>query len=44
MIGAGMRLSLTALLVRDYDEAIDWYTKVLGFGLVADDDQGGGNR
>lgn len=38
------RLSLTAILVRDYDEAIDWYTNVLGFRLVADDDQGGGKR
>lgn len=39
-----MRLALTALLVRDYDEAIDWYVKVLGFRLAADDDQGGGKR
>ena len=38
------RLSLTALLVRDYDEAIDWYSRFLGFRLVSDDDQGGGNR
>jgi catechol 2,3-dioxygenase-like lactoylglutathione lyase family enzyme len=40
----GARLSLTALLVRDYDEAIDWYTRVLGFGLVKDEDQGSGKR
>jgi len=39
-----VRLSLTALLVRDYDEAIDWYVNVLGFRLAADDDQGGGKR
>ena len=39
-----MRLSLTALLVHDYDEAIDWYVNVLGFRLVADDGQGGGKR
>ena len=39
-----MKLSLTALLVRDYDEAIDWYTQVLGFRLAADDDQGGSKR
>ena len=39
-----VRLSLTTLLVRDYDEAIDWYTRVLGFRLVSDDDQGGGKR
>ena len=40
----GARLSLTALLVRDYDEAIDWYTRVLGFRLVSDEDQRGGKR
>ena len=39
-----IRLALTALLVRDYDEAITWYTEVLGFRLVADDDPGGGKR
>ena len=38
------RLSLTALLVRDYGEAIDWYVRVLGFRLAADEDQGGGKR
>lgn len=39
-----MKLALTALLVRDYDEAIDWYTRVLGLHLVADRDMGGGKR
>ena len=39
-----MKLSLVALLVRDYDEAIDWFTRALGFSLAADDDQGGGKR
>ena len=39
-----MKLALTALLVRDYDEAIDWYGRVLGFRLVADRDMGGGKR
>jgi len=39
-----MKLALTALLVRDYDEAIDWYTRVLGFRLVMDRDMGGGKR
>ena len=34
------RLGPFSLLVRDYDEAIDWYTRVLGFRLVVDDDQG----
>lgn len=39
-----MKLALTALLVRDYDEAIDWYTTVLGFRLVTDRDMGGRKR
>ena len=39
-----MKLSLVALLVRDYDEAIDWYGRALGFRLVSDEDQGGGKR
>jgi len=39
-----LKLALTALLVRDYDEAIDWYGRVLGFRLVADRDMGGGKR
>jgi len=39
-----MKLALTALLVRDYDDAIDWYTRVLGFRLAADRDTGGGKR
>ena len=34
------RLGPFSLLVRDYDEAIDWYTRVLGFRLIVDDDQG----
>jgi catechol 2,3-dioxygenase-like lactoylglutathione lyase family enzyme len=39
-----VRLALTALLVNDYDEAIDWYVRVLGFRLATDEDQGGGKR
>lgn len=39
-----MRLSLTALLVRDYDEAIDFYVGKAGFDLVEDSDMGGGKR
>ena len=39
-----MRLSLVALLVRDYDEAIDWYGSALGLRLAKDEDQGGGKR
>jgi catechol 2,3-dioxygenase-like lactoylglutathione lyase family enzyme len=38
------RISLTALLVRDYDEAIGFYVGKLGFALIADNDLGGGKR
>jgi catechol 2,3-dioxygenase-like lactoylglutathione lyase family enzyme len=38
------RISLTALLVRDYDEAIDFYVGKLGFSRIADNDLGGGKR
>ncbi|MBS0363370.1 MAG: VOC family protein [Proteobacteria bacterium] len=38
------RLSLTALVVRDYDEAIGFYVGKLGFTLTADQDQGAGKR
>lgn len=40
----GMRLALTALLVRDYDEAIDFYVRQVGFELAEDTDHGGGKR
>jgi catechol 2,3-dioxygenase-like lactoylglutathione lyase family enzyme len=39
-----MRLTLTALLVRDYDAAIDFYVGKVGFDLVEDTDMGGGKR
>ena len=39
-----LRLSLTALLVRDYDEAIAFYVGKLGFDLAEDGDMGGGKR
>lgn len=39
-----MRLSLTALLVRDYDEAIDFYVRKAGFDLAEDTDMDGGKR
>lgn len=39
-----MKLAYTALLVRDYDEAIDWYCRVMGFRLAEDTDMGGGKR
>jgi catechol 2,3-dioxygenase-like lactoylglutathione lyase family enzyme len=35
-----MELALISLIVRDYDEAIDWYTRILGFRLAQDDDYG----
>jgi len=38
------RLAQLALLVREYDEAIDFYTNALGFVLVEDTDLGGGKR
>jgi catechol 2,3-dioxygenase-like lactoylglutathione lyase family enzyme len=33
-------LNLIALVVRDYDEAIAWFTQKLGFALAEDVDQG----
>lgn len=38
------RLSLTALIVRDYDEAIAFYVDTVGFELVEDTDLGEGKR
>jgi catechol 2,3-dioxygenase-like lactoylglutathione lyase family enzyme len=38
------RLATVSLLVADYDEAIDWYTRIAGFRLVEDTPQGGGRR
>jgi catechol 2,3-dioxygenase-like lactoylglutathione lyase family enzyme len=38
------RLSLTALLVRDYAEALAFYVGKLGFEVREDTDQGGGKR
>lgn len=34
------RIALTTLVVSDYDEAIAWYTGMLGFALIDDIDQG----
>jgi catechol 2,3-dioxygenase-like lactoylglutathione lyase family enzyme len=39
-----LRMALMALLVREYDEAIAFYTQKLGFVLVEDTDRGGGKR
>jgi len=38
------RLGAVSLLVRDYDEAIDFYVGKLGFDLSSDTDMGGGKR
>lgn len=44
-IGGPVRtVALTTFLVRDYDEAIGFFTDVLGFHLTADSDMGGGKR
>jgi len=44
MSGPERRLATVALLVRDYDEAIAWYTDRLGFSLAEDVGLGGGKR
>ena len=38
------RIAQIALLVRDYDEAIAWFARALGFVLLEDNDLGGGKR
>jgi catechol 2,3-dioxygenase-like lactoylglutathione lyase family enzyme len=38
------RIATIALVVRDYDEAIEFYCGLLGFDLVADTSLGGGKR
>ncbi|MFJ6370444.1 VOC family protein [Streptomyces virginiae] len=37
-------IALTALLVHDYDEAIDFYTRALGFDLAEDTPRPDGSR
>ncbi|PRH79116.1 extradiol dioxygenase [Streptomyces solincola] len=37
-------IALVTLVVRDYDEAVDFYTRALGFELAEDTDRGGGSR
>lgn len=37
-------MGLVALVVRDYDEAIDFYVRALGFTLTEDSQQGEGKR
>ena len=39
-----MRIAKLALVVRDYDEAIDWFTRCLGFELVENIDMGKAKR
>ena len=39
-----MHLGAMALLVRDYDEAIAYFTDCLGFALIEDSPQGAGKR
>jgi catechol 2,3-dioxygenase-like lactoylglutathione lyase family enzyme len=39
-----MHLGAISLLVADYDAAIAWFTRSLGFVLVEDTDMGGGKR
>ena len=38
------KLGYVALVVRDYDEALAFYTRSLGFQLIEDTDFGGGKR
>lgn len=39
-----IKLASSALLVRDYDEAIAFYCGAMGFALIEDRDMGGGKR
>ncbi len=39
-----MQISKIAFLVRDYDEAIGWFSRCLGFELAEDIDMGRGKR
>jgi len=39
-----MNIAKLALVVRDYDEAIDWYARCLGFELAENVDMGNGKR
>jgi len=41
---ARQRIAAIALVIDDYDRAIDYYTKVLGFRLLEDRPQGAGKR
>ena len=39
-----MKLAAIAYLVREYDEAIAWFTTALGFSLIENTDMGDGKR
>jgi catechol 2,3-dioxygenase-like lactoylglutathione lyase family enzyme len=39
-----MRIAKLSLVVRDYDEAIAWFSRCLGFELAEDLDMGAGKR
>ncbi len=39
-----MKIATLAFLVRDYDEAIDWFTRCLDFELTSNIDMGGDKR
>ena len=39
-----MHIAKLSFLVREYDEAIDWFTRCLGFQVMEDRDMGGGKR
>lgn len=39
-----MKISAITYLVRDYDEAIDWFVNALGFVLIEDTDMGESKR
>lgn len=39
-----MRIAKLSYVVRDYDEAIDWFTRCLGFALIENVDMGNGKR
>jgi catechol 2,3-dioxygenase-like lactoylglutathione lyase family enzyme len=43
-MNAMRNIAHVALVVRDYDEAVDWFTRVLGFRLVEDASRGEGKR
>jgi catechol 2,3-dioxygenase-like lactoylglutathione lyase family enzyme len=40
----GRHIGLVSLVVRDYDEALAWYSDVLGFTVVEDTPLAGGKR